>query len=116
METVWTCDICERTYYTYNDAEDCERQCEKVRVTLGGLTLGGGVYGPAQVEGRDIISKKTVFKPNRVVQTMMENMGWVPHMGLGAHLQGITEPIDTQPQCVRYTPYNEGGRGGIGYC
>ena len=80
------------------------------------MTLGGGSYGPAQVEGRDIISRKTVFKPNQVVQTMMENMGWIPDMGLGARLQGITEPIDTEPQCVRYFTRSKDGRGGIGYC
>ena len=111
--TMWVCDICGIKYDTYSEAEECEIRCEKQPIV--GLTLGGGVYGPSPVEGRDMISKKTVFKPNKVIQAMMTNMGWIPGMGLGARLQGIAEPVDTEPQCVRYFPQSYGGRGGIGY-
>ena len=81
-----------------------------------GIRLGGGVFGPARVEGRATISRKTVFKPNAAVQAIMENMGWIPGMGLGARLQGILVPIDTDiPKNVRFNVHNEEGRGGIGY-
>ena len=81
-----------------------------------GIRLGGGEFGPSRVEGRVTITRKTVFKPNAVVQAMMERMGWIEGMGLGVELQGILVPIDTDmPKNIRYNVNVEGGRGGIGY-
>lgn len=86
-------------------------------LTIGsGIRLGGGVFGPARVEGRTTISRKTVFKPNSVVQSMMEKMGWIQGKGLGITLHGILVPIDTDvPKNTRYNVNVEGGRAGIGY-
>ena len=81
-----------------------------------GIRLGGGAFGPARAEGRQSITKKTVFVPSFAVQKMMEKMGYVEGMGLGVELQGILVPIDTDmPKNIRYNVNVEGGRGGIGY-
>lgn len=93
---------------------ECVQHTEKI--IRPGIRLGGGEFGPSRVEGRDTISRKTVFKPNVVVQLMMERMGWIEGMGLGVELQGILVPIDTDmPKNIRFNVNVEGGRGGIGY-
>lgn len=81
-----------------------------------GIRLGGGVFGPSRVEGRITITKKTRFQPNYIVAYMMEKMGWIEGFGLGVHLQGILDPIDTEPKYVRCNVMVEGGRAGIGFC
>ena len=93
---------------------ECVQHTEKM--IRPGIRLGGGDFGPSRVEGRATISRKTVFKPNVVVQLMMERMGWIEGMGLGVELQGILVPIDTDmPKNIRFNVNVEGGRGGIGY-
>jgi hypothetical protein len=80
-----------------------------------GIRLGGGEYGSSRVLGRDTITKKTAFAPNAIVDGLMIKMGWVPGHGLGARLQGIVEPIDTEAKFVRYNINAIGGRCGIGF-
>ena len=80
-----------------------------------GIRLGGGEYGSSRVLGRDTITKKTAFAPNVIVDGLMIKMGWVPGHGLGARLQGIVEPIDTEAKFVRYNINAIGGRCGIGF-
>lgn len=81
-----------------------------------GIRLGGGAFGSSRVEGRQSITKKTIFIPSSTVHQMMEKMGYVEGMGLGVELQGILVPIDTDmPKNIRYNVNVEGGRGGIGY-
>ena len=89
--------------------------CYSEKEMGNGIRLGGGIYGPSRVEGRTTITKRTVFKPSDAVSTMMEQMGWIPGMGLGKDLQGRVEPVDTEPKFVRSHIHFEGGRRGIGY-
>ena len=68
---------------------------------------------PPPLEYHTIITRHTVFKPNIAVQSMMEKMGWIPGMGLGARLQGILIPIDTDISIN--SRFIGAGRKGLGY-